>query len=159
VLLPPDSAVVILGDLPVRGRVMSHSIPVAMIVSRYPPPHSMICLTRGSAITPGVCVCTTRSMKRMQLILTPGCSESIRLRTLDLIADMVCHGSPFCGFLILCTECGQENVRDRTIRESIDKVLRRNRQRTCGVQESRCRCRRLSSCAGGPGQREQLTYV
>ena len=40
-------------------------------------------------------------MKRMQHILTPGCSASILRSVFDLIADMVWHGSAFWELRIL----------------------------------------------------------
>lgn len=64
-------------------------------------------LTRGSAIWPGVCVWTTRSTNLRQHIRTPGISESILRRILDLMAAMVCHGWESFGLRMLRTRAGQ----------------------------------------------------
>ena len=57
--------------------------------------------TRGSAIRPGVCVCTTRCINLIQQIRTPGTALSIRRSMLDLIVAIFCHVAASLGLEIL----------------------------------------------------------
>ena len=100
--LPPQDFVEVDGDGPLAPALeISRSSLAAMNKSV----HALLIALRrletvrtlGSAIMPGVCVCTTICTNLMQHIRTPTGDESILRRILDLMVDIVCHNEGFSG--------------------------------------------------------------
>ena len=91
--------------------------------------------TRGSAIMPGVCVCTTRWTNLTQLNRTPAGPLSIRRRMLDLIAAIFCHKAPSFGLEILSYNMRNCPYKAASLRPPLAKMVAEPHRLSEGVRD------------------------